>query len=146
MLHKLKSVTPLPDQMLLVHFSDGSAREYDMKPLVRDNAAFRDLQTIPGLFEQVSVDPGGYGISWNDDIDLACDELWENGKPVRTPFDRLLSFGDATALWALNESTLRKAVTYRKLVEGIDVQKFGKQWIVTVDAMEREYGPPPAAQ
>ncbi len=21
----------------------------------------------------------GYGISWNDEIDLSCDELWENG-------------------------------------------------------------------
>ena len=22
---------------------------------------------------------GEYGISWNDEIDLSCDELWENG-------------------------------------------------------------------
>ncbi len=23
---------------------------------------------------------GGYGIIWNDDLDLSCDELFENGK------------------------------------------------------------------
>jgi hypothetical protein len=53
-----------------------------------------------------------------------------------------MSFGDATQLWGLNESTLRKAIVYGKLVNGVDVCKFGKQWIITVDAMKREYGEP----
>jgi len=30
----------------------------------------------------VKVDAGGYGISWNDDIDLSEYELWTNGKPI----------------------------------------------------------------
>ena len=88
----------------------------------------------------MSVDVGGYGIVWNDDLDLSCDELWENGVQVDTPFDGLMSFGDATELWGLNESTLRKAISYGKLVNGVDVCKFGKQWVVSVDAMKREYG------
>ena len=36
-----------------------------------------------GLFDRVRVDTGGYGISWNDDIDLSCDELYWNGRPVQ---------------------------------------------------------------
>jgi hypothetical protein len=32
------------------------------------------------LFDLVHVEVGGYGIVWNKDIDLACNELWENGK------------------------------------------------------------------
>ena len=68
------------------------------------------------------------------------DELWENGVQVDTPFDGLMAFSDATELWGLNESTLRKAITYGKLVNGVDVCKFGKQWVVSVDAMKREYG------
>ncbi len=142
MFHKLKSVSPLPDWRLLVHFCDGTAREYDCTPLLAD-PVFTPLRDIPGLFSQVCADPGGYGISWNDEIDLACDELYHNGTPVQTPFDGLLSFGDATAIWGLSESTLRKAVAYRKLIEGVDVQKYGKQWIVTRAAMLREYGNPP---
>ena len=142
MFHKVKSVTPLPNYMLLVHFADGVAKQYDVKPLFESMGDFKAFQTIPGLFEQVTADPGGYGISWNDDLDLACDELWANGVQVDTPFDNLIAFGDATDLWGLNESTLRKAVAYQKLVEGIDVKKFGKQWVVTRDAMEREYGKP----
>ncbi len=143
MFHKITAAAPLDRLRLLVHFSDGHAREYDMKPLLARFPEFRDLETIPGLMEQVRVDPGGYGVSWNDDLDLSADELFANGQPVSTPFDRLLSFGDATQLWGLSESTLRKAVSYRRLVDGVDVKKFGKQWLVTRDAMEREYGQPP---
>lgn len=54
-----------------------------------------------------------------------------------------MAFSDATTLWGLNESTLRKAVSYGKLVNGVDVCKYGKQWIVSsVEAMQREYGNP----
>ena len=40
----------------------------------------------------------------------------------------------------LNESTLRKAVSYGKLVNGVDVRKFGKQWVVSAAAVKRAYG------
>ena len=142
MFHKLTSAAPLSDFRLLLHFTDGSAREYDMKPLLSRIPALAPLKTVPKLFEQVCVDPGGYGVSWNDDIDLDASELWKNGVPVQTPFADLLSFSDATALWGLHESTLRKAVSYGKLVSGLDVMKFGKQWVVTRAAMLREYGHP----
>ena len=62
MFHKVKSVTPLPNYMLLVHFADGVAKQYDVKPLFESMEDFKAFQTIPGLFEQVTADPGGYGI------------------------------------------------------------------------------------
>ena len=43
----------------------------------------------------------------------------------QSPFEGLLSFGEATSLWGLNESTLRKAVAYGKLIPDIDCKKFG---------------------
>lgn len=142
MFHRINSVTTLPEFHLLVHFTDGSSREYDMNPLFQKHPVFLLLRDTPKLFDQVAVDVGGYGISWNDDIDLDGTELWENGVPVQTPFDGLLSFSDATGIWGLNESTLRKAVRYGKFRQGIDVLKFGKQWVVTKNAMLREYGEP----
>ena len=142
MFHKIKSVTPLDPYILLIHFANGSAKMYDVKPLFDRIEAFNDLRNIVGLWEMVQVDVGGYGVYWNDQIDIACDELWHHGKPVSTPFDHLISLSDATQLWGLNESTLRKAISYGKLKDGVDVKKFGKQWIVTLDAMKREYGNP----
>ena len=57
-----------------------------------------------------------------------------------------MAFSDATFLWNLNESTLRKAIAYGKLVNGVDVCKFGKQWVVSTEAMKREYGDPVRTQ
>ena len=141
MFHKIKNVYPLPDYRLSVQFAEGCTKIYDVKPLFKQIPAFEELKDSH-LFSDVTVDVGGYGIVWNDDLDLSCDELWKNGVATETPFDGLMAFSDATTLWALNESTLRKAITYGKLVEGVDVCKFGKQWVVSMAAMKREYGEP----
>lgn len=140
MFHKVKNVAPLSDFRLSVQFSEGVTRVYDVKPLFEKLPVFRRLARDPALFSCVSVDVGGYGIIWGDELDLSCDELWENGAVVKTPFDGLMAFRDATELWGLNESTLRKAIAYGKLVNGVDVCKFGKQWVVSAVAMKREYG------
>jgi len=140
MFHKIKNVFALPDYRLCVQFSEGVTKIYDGKPLLETIPAFADLKNDPRKFGCVSVDVGGYGIFWDDERDLSCDELWENGVRIDTPFDGLMAFGDATELWGLNESTLRKAIAYGKLVNGVDVCKFGKQWVVSVEAMKREYG------
>lgn len=62
----------------------------------------------------------------------------------KNPFDGLIGSQEACSLWGLDGSTLRKAVSYGKLKENIDIKKFGKQWVVTIDAMIREYGEPKA--
>ncbi len=139
MFHKIKNVSPLPDFKLSVQFAEGVTKIYDITPLFERIPAFSVLKGSEE-FGGVTVDVGGYGIVWNDDLDLSCDELWKNGEVVKTPFDGLIAFSDATQLWGLNESTLRKAISYGKLVNGVDVCKFGKQWVVSVDAMNREYG------
>ena len=117
MFHKIKNVSALPEYKLSVQFSEGVTKIYDVKPLFEKIPLFAELKGNHAEFACVTVDIGGYGIVWNDDLDLSCDELW-----------------------GLNESTLRKAITYGKLVNGVDVCKFGKQWVVSVDAMKREYG------
>lgn len=141
MFHKIKNVTPLQDFKLSIQFAEGITKIYDMKKLIENNKIFADLKNI-NLFNSAEVDTGGYGIIWNDDIDISCDELFEKGKTINTPFDGLMAFSDATDIWGLNESTLRKAIIYGKLINGIDVCKFGKQWVVSINAMEREYGIP----
>ncbi len=141
MFHKIKNVTALNDYKLSVQFSEGVTKKYDVKPLFKRFKIFNKLKDNQ-LFNNVHVGPGGYGIIWDDEIDLSCDELYDNGTTVKTPFDNLIAFSDATQLWGLNESTLRKAIGYGKLINGIDICKYGKQWVVSIDAMKREYGTP----
>ena len=140
MFHKVKGVSVLDDFKLSVQFSEGITKLYDVKPLFEKIPAFSYPKEHPEEFADVTVDIGGYGIIWNDELDLSCDELWDHGAQVKTPFDGLMAFSDATELWGLNESTLRKAIIYGKLINGVDVCKFGKQWVVSVKAMKREYG------
>ncbi|NMA59598.1 MAG: DUF2442 domain-containing protein [Clostridiales bacterium] len=142
MFHKIKTVQALPDFNLIVQFAEGITKLYDVKPLFSTWEPFKEFLSDPELFSNAEVDKGGYGVIWNDDLDLSCDELYHNGKRIKTPFDGLIAFTDATELWGLNESTLRKAITYGKLSKGVDACKYGKQWVVTTDAMTREYGPP----
>ena len=47
---------------------------------------------------------------------------------------------EAADRWHRDEGTLRHAIERGKLQEGTDVKKFGKQWVVTVAAMKREWG------
>ena len=141
MFHKVKFVAPLPDFKLSVKFYEGVTKIYDVKPWFDKQKVFHQLFDLR-LFYSVQADMGGYGIIWNEDVDLHCNELWNNGEVIETPFDNLIALSDATRLWGLNESTLRKAISYGKLINGVDVMKFGKQWVVTMDAMKREYGIP----
>lgn len=83
MFYRVQSVEPKDNFVLSVLFTDGIKMEYDIKPLFTKWDVFNNLKTIKGLFQQVKVDAGGYGISWNDEIDLASEELRINGKEER---------------------------------------------------------------
>ena len=79
MFHKVKSVTPQNNYLLLVSFVEGVSKIYDIKPLFNKWPVFNELKE-GHLFYDVKVDQGGYGISWNKNIDLSCDELFFEGK------------------------------------------------------------------
>lgn len=80
--HKVKTVEALPDYLLAVGFENGEQKQYDVKPLFDRWEAFKVLPDVKGLLEQVKVDTGGCGISWNDDIDLSSEELYNHGQIV----------------------------------------------------------------
>lgn len=80
MFHKIESVEPLPSYVLRVVFTNGEIKYYRVSSLFDKWEAFNELREIPGLFNQVKVDSGGYGVSWNDQIDLECNDLWEYGE------------------------------------------------------------------
>jgi len=88
MFHIIKKVVPLPNLRLWARFANEATRVYDVTPLQSKWPAFRSLSTIPGLFELVRVDAGGHGIVWNDEIDLASEEVWHNGQPIIEGSDR----------------------------------------------------------
>lgn len=74
---RITSVQPLPKRQLLVTFINGQQKIYDCQWFLALDR-FRLLQS-DAFFKAVTVDPGGYGISWNDDMDVSAYELWQRG-------------------------------------------------------------------
>ena len=89
MFHKIKSVSALPEYKLSVEFCEGVTKIYDVKPLLEKKPFFATLMDQPEVFAFVSVDVGGYGIVWNDDLDISSDELWENGNDEKKLIEEL---------------------------------------------------------
>lgn len=79
MTHKIQSVKPLNDLRLSVLFQNGVEKEYDIHNLYSVFPQFKKFETNSNLFMQVQVDVGGYGISWNDNLDLDAEDIWDNG-------------------------------------------------------------------
>jgi hypothetical protein len=77
---RIRSVRPLSGKRLLVAFDEGTSKLYDCSPLL-SSEAFAPLANEV-LFRNVQADAHGFGVIWNDQIDLAESELWLRGVTV----------------------------------------------------------------
>ncbi len=68
------------DRTLIIEFTNQEVKRYDISHLL-ENLMFAPLRQ-PAFFKNFKVEPGGYGIVWNEDIDLSEYELWKNGVAV----------------------------------------------------------------
>ena len=79
---KIKSVKALKDKKLEISFDCNIKKIYDCNKLIQKES-FKILENDL-FFKNVHTDSGGYGIIWNDDVDLSESELWLNGKEIQT--------------------------------------------------------------
>lgn len=82
MFHKIKNVYPKDNMLIEIEFDNKIKKEYDIKIILNKWNIFKELKNEE-LFKKVKIDAGGYGISWNENIDLSCEELWERGKNIK---------------------------------------------------------------
>jgi len=78
---KVAAVVALPNMRLLVRFNNGRSKIFDVRQIIPEYPAYASLENET-LFSSVIVEPGGYGVSWNAELDASEGELWENGIPV----------------------------------------------------------------
>lgn len=79
MFHKIINVFSKEDLILEVEFENKIKKEYDLKNILEKWEIFNELKNN-NLFKNVKIDTNGYGISWNENIDLSCEEIWNNGR------------------------------------------------------------------
>lgn len=77
---KILAVEPRREKKLLVTFRNGIKKIYDCSPLLKDQV-FEPLLN-DSLFFTVKPDQHGYGVIWNEELDLSESELWINGSLV----------------------------------------------------------------
>ena len=79
MIPRIKSFVPQEGFQLLVTFDDGRIVRYDVMDDILTIPAFKDLETEYGLFQNAQLDPSRTCISWNSEIDLPSDTIYEYG-------------------------------------------------------------------
>ena len=79
MTHRIKEVESKENFMIEAVFFNGQIVQYDVKSLFLVFPQFQMLEDNQELFKNVKVDLGGYGISWNDELDLDAETIWEDG-------------------------------------------------------------------
>ena len=78
MFFKIKSIEILPDFLIRADFENDVIKTYDFKTLFKKYSVFEPLKEI-AFFSQAVIDCNGYGIKWNDDLDIDAAEIWYNG-------------------------------------------------------------------
>ncbi len=73
-IHQAKAID---DTILVIEFTNQEIKKYDFCHLL-ETPMFAPLRQ-PAFFKNFKIEPGGYGIVWNSDIDISEYELWKNG-------------------------------------------------------------------
>ena len=79
MTHRVTAVVPLPEAHLLLTFSNGDQRVFDVSPYL-DKSIFTELKD-PNYFARVRVISGH--IEWPQEQDFSPDTLYLRSKPYR---------------------------------------------------------------
>ena len=87
MLPKMISAQVIGDRTLLIEFSDREFNQYDISNLL-NKPMFAPLKN-PSFFKDFRIEAGGYGLVWNEDIDISEYELWENGVNLKYELAKL---------------------------------------------------------
>ena len=75
-------VVPLSGQTLLVFFQNGEVKKCDLKKGIRDNRMLERLARYMSLFRAVTVQTGGLGVSWGENLSLSHQELYRIGRRI----------------------------------------------------------------
>ena len=77
---RINYLEALPNYRLFLIFDNGEIKIYSLSERL-ESPAFAPLKD-EALFNTVRLANGGYGVIWNDELDLSEYELWQKGVEV----------------------------------------------------------------
>lgn len=95
-MHRIEEVVAKENFIIEAVFFGGEIVRYDVKQLFAIFPQFKVFENNQELFLKICVDAGGYGVSWNDNLDLDAETIWEDGVLIetkkRTDINHLLAY------------------------------------------------------
>ena len=64
-------------------YYDGKVIQYDMSKMFSKYPQLKELKDNRSLFESGHLDPGGYGVIWNDELDFDATSIYEDGDLIK---------------------------------------------------------------
>ena len=112
MFHKAVKLEYLDGTMLELSFQDGNIKRYDVSDLFPKYPMLRQLENRE-LFLSGKL-MGGYGIIWNEDLDLEAETVYEDGETVRIEK-------------AVNSGAAARAVAYARSLSGFSQKELSNR-------------------
>ena len=81
MFKKIAAVQPFSSSELVIWFADGEARLFDVAEFIKSNDKYASLSDEK-VFATAELAAEGYGVSWDNDLDLGCKEIYEASKKI----------------------------------------------------------------
>lgn len=120
---KVEDVVPLTKRQLLVFFRDGNVKKCNVGELLANNIAFSPIWKDENLFRSVSIQPGGYGVCWGENLNIAYNVLYDCGKDVPLSLEdfrrfietRVINTAEAAELLSCSRQNIENLVRRKKL-------------------------------
>lgn len=121
---KIEDIVPLQNYVLLIFFRDGIIKKCDIKEFFGKNSALETFLTVnKDMFRYVKVQPGGYGICWEENMSIADKELYDAGVEIPLSiadfrefvFQRVINTAEAAELLDCSRQNIRDLIRRNKL-------------------------------
>ncbi len=77
---RIDKAKAIDDTTLVIEFTNQEVKRYDIGRLLE--LPMFSLLRQPAFFKSFRIETGGYGLVWNEEIDISEHELWTNGVTV----------------------------------------------------------------
>lgn len=81
MFHKISNLVFLDNCVILVGYKNNEWRKFDMKMLMEKHPEFEALKDET-FFKSAKIDIGGFGIIWDEWLDVSGEGVYEQGEKV----------------------------------------------------------------
>ncbi len=143
MFHKAVKLEFKEGTRLEMTFQDGSVKSYDISSLFEKYSQLEALNDRK-LFLSGSL-IGGYGIVWNDDLDIDAETVYEDGKTVKKyPGDININMADALIKARAESGMTQNELSSASGINQADISKLergiGNPSLKTLDRLARAMG------